>query len=98
MPEFCEVGYLATLARGQGLNFNSYLHWGKVVAVEGPQCTIKWPTDKKPSSHSIRDVSFTAFDRILSLDSASEAFLYSESDHEATDPKTSLLPASGEIT
>ena len=27
-----------------------YLHWGKVVAVEGSECTIKWHADKKPSS------------------------------------------------
>jgi hypothetical protein len=36
-----------------------YLHWGKVLAVEGSECTIKWQTDKKPNSHSIADVFFT---------------------------------------
>ena len=33
-----------------------HLHWGKVLVVEGSGCTIKWQTDKKPSSHSIADV------------------------------------------
>ena len=28
--------------------FQGYLHLGKVLTVEGPQCTIKWQTDKKP--------------------------------------------------
>ena len=36
-----------------------YLHWGKVLAVEGSECTIKWQTDKKASSHSIADVFLT---------------------------------------
>ena len=36
-----------------------YLHWGKVLAVEGSECTIKWQTDKKPSSYSIADVFLT---------------------------------------
>ena len=72
-----------------------YLHWGKVLAVEGSECTIKWQTDKKPSSHSIADVFLTeaaawaAFHSIPSCDSASEAPLYPDSDHEATGPKTS---------
>ena len=98
MPEFCEVGYSATLARAQGHNFKGYLHWGKVLVVEGSECTIKWQTDKKPSSHSITDVFLTAFHSIPSLDSASEAPLYPESDHEATDPKTSLRSAAQENT
>ena len=38
MPEFCAVGYSATLARAQGHNFKG---WGKVIAVEGSECTIK---------------------------------------------------------
>ena len=33
----CEVGYSATLARAQGHNFKGYLHWGKVLAVEGSE-------------------------------------------------------------
>ena len=76
-----------------------YLHWGKVLAVEGSECTIKWQTDKKPSSHSIADVFLTeaaawaAFHSIPSSDSASEAPLYPDSDHEATGPKTSLRSA-----
>ena len=41
MPEFCEVGYSATLAKAQWHNFNGYLHWGKVLAMEGFECTIK---------------------------------------------------------
>ena len=90
MPEFCEVGYSATLARAQGHNFKG---WGKVFAVEGSECTIKWHTEKKPSSNSITDVFLTAFHSIPSSDSASEAPLYPESDHEATDPKTSLRSA-----
>ena len=36
-----------------------HLHWGKVLALEGSECTIKWQTDKKPSSHSIADVLLT---------------------------------------
>ena len=36
-----------------------YLHWSKVLAVEGSECTIKWQTDKKASSHSIADVFLT---------------------------------------
>ena len=76
-----------------------YLHWGKVLAVEGCECTINWQTDKKPSSHSIADVFLTeavawaAFHSIPSSDSALEAPLYPDSDHEATDPKTSLRSA-----
>ena len=88
MPEFCEVGYSATLAGAQGHNFKG---WGKVLAVEGSECTIKWQTEKKPSCHSTTDVFLTAFHSIPSSDSASEAPLYLESDHEATDPKTKLL-------
>ena len=95
MPEFCEVGYSATLARAQGRNFKG---WGKVLAVEGYECTIKWQTEKKPSSHSITDVFLTAFHSIPSSDSASEAPLYLESDHEATDPKTSLRSAAQQNT
>ena len=72
MPEFCEVGY-STLVRAQGHNFKGYLHWGKVLAVEGSECTIKWQIAKKPSSHSITDVLLTAFHSIPSSDSASEA-------------------------
>ena len=98
MPEFCVVGYLATLARAQGHNFKGYMHWGKVLAVEGSECTIKWQTDKKPISHSITDVFLTAFHSIPSSDSASEAPLHPESDHEATDPKTSLHLAAQENT
>ena len=55
-----------------------YWHWGKVLAVEGSECMIKWQTDKKPSSHSITDVFLTeaaardAFGSIASSDSASE--------------------------
>ena len=76
-----------------------YLHWGKVLAVEGSECTIKWQTDKKPSSHSIADVFLTeatawaAFHSIPNSDTASEAPLYPDSDHEATGPKTSLRSA-----
>ena len=76
-----------------------YVHWGKVLAVEGYECTIKRQTDKKPSSHSIADVLLTrvgawaAFHSIPSSDSASQAPLYPGSDHEATDPKTSLRSA-----
>ena len=98
MPEFCEVGYSATLARAQGRNFKGYLHWGKVLAVEGSGCTIKWQTDKKPSSHSFTDVFLTAFHSIPSSDSTSEAPLYPESDHKVTDPKTSLRSAAQENT
>ena len=98
MPEFCEVGYSATLARAQGHNFKGYLHWGKVLVVEGSECTIKWQTEKKPSSHSITDVFLTAFHSIPSSDSASEAPLYPESDHEATDQKTSLRSAAQQNT
>ena len=54
---------------------------------------IKWQTEKKPSSHSITDVFLTAFHSIPSSDSASEAPLYPESDHEAADPKASLRSA-----
>ena len=72
------------------------MHWGKVLAVEGSECSIKWQTDKKPSSHSIADVFLTeatawaAFHSNPSSDSASEAPLYPDPDHEATGPKTSL--------
>ena len=52
----------------------------------------------KPSSHSITDVCLTAFHSIPSSDSASEAPLYRESDHKATDPKTSLRSAAQENT
>ena len=90
VPEFCEVGYSATLARAQGHNFKGYLHWGKVLAVEGSECTIKWQTDKKPSYHSITDMFLPAFHSIPSSDGASEAPLYPESDHEATDSRTPL--------
>ena len=90
MPEFCEVGYSRTLARAQGHKFKG---WGKVHAVESSECTIKWQKEKKASSHSITDVFLTAFHCILSSDCASEAPLYLESEHEATNPKTSLCSA-----
>ena len=98
LSEFCEVGYSATLARAQGYSFKGYLYWGKVLAVEGSECTIKWQTEKKPSSHSITDVFLTAFHSIPSSDTASEAPLYPESDHEATDPKTPLRSAAQQNT
>ena len=98
MPEFCEVRCSATLARAQGHNFKGYLHWGRVLAVQGSECTFKWQTEKKPSSHSITDVFLTAFHSIPSSDSASEAPLYPESDHETTDPKTSLCSAAQQNT
>ena len=68
MPEFCEVRYSATLARAQGHNFKG---WGKVLAVEGSECTIKWQTEKKAGSHSITNVFLAAFHSIPSSDSAS---------------------------
>ena len=95
MPEFCEVGYSATLARAQGHNFKG---WDKVLAVEGSECTIKWQTEKKAGSHCITDVFLTDFHSIPSSDSASEAPLYLESEDEATDPKTSLLSAAQQNT
>uniref|UniRef100_A0A7S4GGQ3 Uncharacterized protein n=1 Tax=Eutreptiella gymnastica TaxID=73025 RepID=A0A7S4GGQ3_9EUGL len=82
--------YIMPEARAQGHNFKG---WGKVLAVEGSECTIKWQTEKKASSHSITDVFLTAFHSIPSSDSASEAPLYPDSDHEATGPKTSLRSA-----
>ena len=88
MSEFCEAGYSATLARAQGHNFKG---GDKVLAVEGSECTIKWQTEKK--AHSITDVFLTALHSIPSSDSASEAPLYLESEHEATHPKTSLRSA-----
>ena len=78
MPEFCEVGYSATLARAQGHNFKGC---DKGLAVEGPECTIKWQTEKKASSHSITDVFLTALHSIPSSDSASEAPLYLDFEH-----------------
>ena len=69
-----------------------------MLAVQGSECIVKWQTEKKPSSHSITDVFFTAFHSIPSLDSASEASLYPGSDHEATDPKTSLRSAAQQNT
>ena len=87
MAEFCEVGYLATLARAEGHNFKG---WGKVLGVGGCERTIKWQTEKKARSHSITNVFLTAFHSIPSSDSASEAPLYLKSEHKATDPTTSL--------
>ena len=65
---------------------------------------IKWQTHKKPSSHSIADVfpteaaAWAAFDSIASSNSASQAPLYPESDHKATDPQTSLRLAAQEAS
>ena len=95
MPEFCEVGYSATLAKAQGHNFKG---WSKVLAVQSSECTIKWHIEKKASSHSIADVFLTAFHSIPNSDSASQAPLYWESKHEATDPKTSLRSAAQQNT
>ena len=50
LSECYKVGYSATLARAQGHNFKG---GDKVLVVEGSECTIKWHTEKKPSSHSI---------------------------------------------
>ena len=94
MPEFCEVAYSATLAGAQGHNFKG---WGRVFAVEGSECTIKWQTEKKASSHSMTYVFLTAFHSIPSSDSASVA-LYLESEHSATDPKVSLRSAAQQNT
>ena len=55
-------------------------------------------TEKKASSHFITDVFLTAFHSIPSSDSASEAPLYLESEHEATDKKTSLRSAAQQNT
>ena len=95
MPEFCEVGYSVTLARARGHNFKG---WGQVLAVEGFECTVKWQTEKKASSHSNTDVFLTALHSIPDSDSASEAPLYLESEHEATVPKTSLRSATQQNT
>ena len=95
IPEFCEVGYSASLARAKGHNFKG---WHKVLAVEALECTIKWQTEKKASSHSITDVFLTALHSIPTSDSASEAPLYPESEHEATDPKRSLRSAAQQNT
>ena len=60
---------------------------------------VKWQTDKKPSSYAIADVFLTeaaawaGFHSIPSSDSASEAPLYPDFDHEATGAKTSLRSA-----
>ena len=89
MFDFCEAGYSATLARAQGHNFKG---GDKLLAVEGSECMIKWKTEKKASSHSITHVFLTALHGIPSSDSASEAPLYLEAEHEATDP-TSLHSA-----
>ena len=80
-----------------------YLHWGKVLAVEGSECTVKWQTDKKPSSHSIADVYlteaascmgcfFTIF-QILIVHQRPLCIQTLYRDHEATGPKTSLRSA-----
>ena len=87
MLQFCEVRYSATWARAKGHGFKG---WGKVSAVQGSECTIKWHTENKPHSHYITDVFLSAFHSIPSSDSALEALLYPESDHQATEPKTSL--------
>ena len=90
MAKYCEVGYSTTLAKAQAQNFES---WGKVFAVEGSECKIKWQTEKKPDSHSTTNVFLPAFHSIPSSDSASKAPLYLQSDHEASDPKKSLRSA-----
>ena len=95
MSQFCEAGYSATLARAQGHNFKG---WDEVLAVEGSECTIKWQKEKKASSHSITDVFLAALHSIPSSDCALEAPLYLESEHEATDPKTSLRSAAQQNT
>ena len=87
MPEFCEVRYSTTLARAEGHNFQGC---GKGVAVKDSKCTIKWQTEKKPSSLYITDLFLTTFHSIPSSDTASEAPLNLEFDHEAADLKTSL--------
>ena len=86
MSKFCEARYSATLARAHGHKFKG---GDKVLAVEVSECTIKWQTETKASSHSITDVFLTTLHSIPSSDSASEAPLYLE----PTDPKTSLRSA-----
>ena len=87
MPGFHQVAYSATLARAQGPRLKG---WGKVFPVESYECTIKWRTETKLSSHSITNVLVTAFHSIPSSDSTCEGFLYLESGHEADDPKMPL--------
>ena len=53
MRTFCEVGYSATLGRAGGHNFRGYVHWCKVLVVEGSECRIKWQIER-PHSHSIK--------------------------------------------
>ena len=72
--------------------------WGKVLVVEGFECTIKCQTKQKAGSHSITNVCLTAFHSIPSSDSASEAPLYVESEDEVTDPKMSLRLAAQQNT
>ena len=84
MTGFCEVGYSTTLAKAKGDDFKV---WGKVIVVEGSECTIKWQTEMKSCSHYIIDVFLTAFHTIPSPDSASKARLYPESDHKTYSPK-----------
>ena len=87
MPRFCQRCAVSThhlRTRDKG-----YLHWSKVLAVEGSECMIKWQTAEKPSSNSIAAV-WAAFHSIPNSDSASEAPLYPNSDREPTGPKTSL--------
>ena len=60
--------------------------------MEGCDCTIKWQTERKPSSHFITDVFLAAFQSIPSSDSTSEALFYPQSVHKGIDPKMSLPP------
>ena len=90
MPNKCVCGADATVSVADWATLSNVLllqcthgaqllHWDKLLAVEGSECTVKWQTDKKPSSHSIADVFLTeaaawaAFHSIASSDSASEA-------------------------
>ena len=50
MGDFSEVGYSASLATACRDDFKGYLHWGKVLAIEVSECTIKWQIKKEPSS------------------------------------------------
>ena len=94
MPELCEVGYSATLARAQGHIFKGT--YSRVICI-GVRCSQWRALSARSSGRQIRNpvpillqMCFLLLFITFQVRIVHQRPLYPESDHEATDPKASL--------
>ena len=82
---------------GQNLqhDFQGYVHWGKLLAVEGSHCRMKGPTDRLNLLRISFPLLFISF-QVRNF--AAQALLYLDCHHKAIDRETSLCSAAEEKT